>query len=303
MPELPEVETVAKQLDEVLPGRTINCVEVIREKSAQTDLQLLSEKTISQVGRRAKMVVIEFDDWDHVLLVHLKMTGQLIFDEKFQISNTKFQTNLKSQITNSKRIVGGHPTSDWVNTLPSSHTRIIIRFVDGSVLYFNDMRVFGWMKVVRSEKFKVQSEKLPPDVIDEAFTVQYLVEQLARSSRAVKLVILDQQKMGGMGNIYANDALWKAQIHPCKGANSLSLAELTALHQTMREVLGRGILLGGASESTYKHINGMGGRYQEEFLIYKREGQVCLRNGCGGVIEKLKLGGRGTYFCPVCQQL
>jgi formamidopyrimidine-DNA glycosylase len=292
MPELPEVETIARQLDQVLPDRTISKVEVLREKSARTDLSPLEGKSIKKVSRKAKTIVISFDGEDQLLLIHLKMTGQLIFQETVDWS----QESAKS------RIVGGHPTADWVRELPSKHTRIIIRFEDGSILYFNDMRVFGWMKLVDSSQWSGVSSKMPPDVVDEAFTVEYLTQSLERSSRAVKLVILDQAKIGGMGNIYANDALWLAGIDPQKPANQLTRVEVDQLHGAMVRVIRRGIELGGASENTYKHVDGLGGSYQDEFLVYKRAGLVCGKDGCAEIIDKIKIGGRGTFYCVRCQK-
>jgi formamidopyrimidine-DNA glycosylase len=201
-----------------------------------------------------------------------------------------------------KQVYGGHPTADWVRELPSKHTRIEAGFTDGSRLFFNDQRVFGWWKIVTSNQLSVISKQLPPDVVDLGFTVEYLTSVLKKSQRAVKLVLLDQSKVGGLGNIYVGDALWKAGAKPTRSAATLKRTEIQRLHRACVEVIERGIVVGGASESTYKHINGMGGKYQEEFLVYKREGKACLREGCGGVIKKITLGGRGTYFCPVCQK-
>lgn len=285
MPELPEVETIVRQLQRVLPGRTIVKVAILHTKTFEGDAQVLKNKTIESITRRAKMTLITFKNSKLILAIHLKMTGQLIF--------------VPNSAVKAKRIVGGHPTPDWIQSLPSPYTRASISFSDGSVLYFNDQRLFGWIRIMTRDWWLATSYKLPPDVIDPEFTTQYLSKVLNKSTRAVKLVILDQAKMGGMGNIYANDALWLAQINPAKPAHTLSKIEIVALHQAMQRVLFRGIELGGASESTYKHINGMGGKYQEEFLIYKKEGEECKR--CGGIIEKFKLGGRGTYWCRGCQ--
>lgn len=283
MPELPEVETISKQLNLVLKGKIFSDVEVLREKSAQTDLSKIIGKKIKKVGRLAKQIRIELEGLDETLLIHLKMTGQLVY----QNSN--------------KRVVGGHPTKDWVNKLPSSHTRIMIRFSDGSNLFFNDQRVFGWWKLVSKKDLEIIKSKLPPDVIDKRFSKEYLKNVLSRSKRAIKLVILDQQKMGGMGNIYANDALWLAKINPNKPANVLTDREIKELHKQMVKVLKEGISLGGASISDYVHVSGEGGGYQEIMRVYERGGKNCLRKKCGGKIVKEKLGGRGSYYCNKCQ--
>ena len=274
------------------------------------------------------------------LLVHLKMTGQLIFvpneddppsprlrkDEAGQlifqpraekeVRSKKYESpspssspsgrgrinTLSKSVMDMGRIYGGHPSRDWVGELPSKHTRIMIFFEDGSTLYFNDMRVFGWMKLAQQSTFNKQLATMPPDVVDDEFTSKYLASQLKRSGRAIKLVILDQQMMGGMGNIYANDALWWAGVKPTKPANKLRKGEIKALHGAMVRVLARGIETGGATISDYRQTDGMGGRYQDETPTYFRDGELCLREECGGVIEKFKLGGRGTYWCRGCQK-
>src|SRR3989344_2113938 len=187
MPELPEVETIVRQLDKALKGKVISGVEVLREKSfGGSSLELMGKK-IKKVGRKAKMVVIEFDKL--VVLVHLKMTGQLVL------------------VKGKERVVGGHPTADWVNKLPSKHTRVIINFKDGSRLFFNDMRTFGWMKIG-------DVPSMPPDVVDKEFDFNYLKSVFAKSKRAVKVIIMDQKQMGGVGNIYACDALFLAGVDP-----------------------------------------------------------------------------------------
>lgn len=283
MPELPEVETISNQLETVLKGKTFSGVKILRDKSAQTDLSLLLGKKIKKVGRLAKQIKIDLENVDETLLIHLKMTGQLVYQKS------------------KKRVVGGHPTGDWVNKLPSSHTRIVVKFDDGSMLFFNDQRVFGWWKLVSKKGLKAIKSKLPPDVIDKEFSVDYLKNILSRSKRAVKLVILDQQKMGGMGNIYANDALWMAMINPNKSANKLKNKEIINLHKQMVKVLSEGISMGGASISDYVHVSGKGGGYQDVMRVYEKEGKNCGRRECDGVIKKGKLGGRGTYYCNKCQ--
>lgn len=290
MPELPEVETIVKQLQTVLPGKVVLKIEVRREKSFRGQTDEITGLEIRRVSRKAKMMVLEFVKSEKIALVHLKMTGQLIWCEKRGIKNE-----------NERRIVGGHPTEDWINSLPSKHTRVVMKFVDGSTLFFNDMRVFGWIKIISKSQFLIFRQTLPPDVIDPEFTTKYLEGVLKKSGRPVKLVLLDQSNIGGLGNIYVNDALFLAHTKPTRRAKWLKRKEISELHKALIKVIRRGIEVGGASESTYKHINGRGGKYQEEFLIYKRNGQVCGLNGCKGVIEKIKLGGRGTYYCPKCQ--
>lgn len=290
MPELPEVETIAKQLDRVLIGKKISRIEIKKQKSFQGDVDDLVGKTISGVERRAKMIVMRFRGVEKILMIHLKMTGQLIYIEDSKTQKTK----------NSKRVVGGHPTPDWVNELPNKHTRVLIDFSDGSKLFFNDLRIFGWMKIMQNSEFGNQMSKLPPDVTDKGFSLEYFSQVLGRSGRSVKLVLIDQSHFGGIGNIYANDALYKARIDPRRKAKELSKKEVSELYRAVKEVIDLGIKYGGASIDRYVNAVGLEGKYQEHFLVYGREGEKCERDG--ETIKKIKIGARGTYYCPTCQK-
>jgi formamidopyrimidine-DNA glycosylase len=283
MPELPEVETIRRQLQVDLVGEVIDHVEVLRQKSFQGEEKELVGKEIARVERKAKMIIFRFVDWEKILAIHLKMTGQLVL--------------LKGK----KRVVGGHPTADWVGELPSKHTRVVIDFMNGDKLFFNDLRVFGWMKLLDNDHFSLIIEKLPMDVVDSDFTLEYFKKVMNGSGRALKLVLLDQAKMGGIGNIYANDALFLAKIHPQRKASSLSLKEMKKLFEVVKQVIDEGIKYGGATTADDRFVNvrGMGGKYQEHFRVYERKGEKC--RVCGAIIEKFKVGGRGTYYCPMCQ--
>jgi formamidopyrimidine-DNA glycosylase len=282
MPELPEVETIRRQLDEALVGKKVKEVMVLRDKSFGGDSKMVAGWQVESVGRRAKLLEIYFKGEKEMMIVHLKMTGQLVF------------------VDGEKRVVGGHPTADWVKELPSKHTRVVITFNDGSKLFFNDMRVFGWLKLVERDKYEKEMRKIVPDVTDEEFTWAYLESVLKKSAKAVKLVLLDQDKIGGIGNIYANDALYLAKVTPNRKANSLRKKEIQDLWKAIVEVINRGIKYGGASAANYVDTKGLGGTYQDHFLVYKKDGQVCI--GCGEKILKIKIGGRGTFYCPSCQK-
>jgi len=282
MPELPELETITTQLAKVLVGKKITSVKVLRKTSFVGNSQLLVNKTINTISRRAKMGVFEFTNWDHLLIVHLKMTGQLVFVGK-------------------TRIAGGHPTADFVNKLPSSHTRVIISFNNKSHLYFNDLRAFGWLKIISKKGWHQQTNQLPPDVIDPSFTLKYFIKIIGKSRRPIKVVIMDQTKLGGVGNIYANDALLLAKVNPILPANKLKAPQAKALHQAITKVIKKGIKYGGASYSNYIDASGKGGKYQEHFVAYGKDGSLCTL--CKSAkIKKTQLAGRGTYHCPVCQK-
>jgi len=282
MPELPEVETIRRQLNDVLVGKKISKVEVLREKSFGGDPNILKGWMVEKIDRKSKLIEIYFKSKEEMLIVHLKMTGQLVF------------------VDGKKRVVGGHPTADWVKELPSKHTRVIVSFTDGSKLFFNDMRVFGWVKMINKEKYEKEMRKTAPDVTEKEFSMEYLTGILNKSGKAIKLVLMDQEKIGGIGNIYANDALYLAKVMPNRKSNSLSPSEIKNLLASVREVINKGIKYGGASAANYVDTKGLGGTYQDHFLVYKKEGQGCKK--CGEKIQKMKIGGRGTFYCPKCQK-
>jgi formamidopyrimidine-DNA glycosylase len=314
MPELPEVETIKRQLGEVLVGQRVKTVEVKRDKSFVGESEELVGKKIVKIGRKGKMLVVETDDTDVNLLVHLKMTGQLIYQKKSNVKNQMSKTQVKIQkfkidfydhkphFQLDGRLVGGHPSASWVTALPDKYTRVVVGLEKGT-LFFNDLRVFGWMKLVTSDKLQGTLRKMPPDIIDSEVTAKWFYEKvLQRSKRAVKVVVMDSQLVGGVGNIYANDGLFEAEIDPRRAASSLRRKESDKLLSSLRKVMNKGIKYGGATASDDKFVQttGLGGKYQEHFLVYERNGEKCVR--CGGEIVKLKLGGRGTYYCSVCQK-
>jgi formamidopyrimidine-DNA glycosylase len=294
MPELPEVETITRQLRKVLVGQELKAIKISLARSFIGESQNLIHKEITNVKRLAKILIIEFEKDFPKLLIHLKMTGQLIY--QFKNRNEKLKNK------NPNRIVGGHPTNDWIANLPSKHTRVIFTFTDGSELFFNDQRTFGWIKVIKTQKeFEKETQNFNGvNPLLKSFDGKQIANLLGNSTRPIKIAIMDQKKISGIGNIYANDALFLAGILPTRTSKSLSENEWQKLSLSIQKVLKKGIKYGGASDSDYIHINGLGGSYQDHFLVYKKDGQKCSK--CSGKIIKIKLGGRGTYFCQICQK-
>jgi formamidopyrimidine-DNA glycosylase len=287
MPELPEVETIARKLNDVLPGKRIEQITLLHPKPWQgIQPSELVGYEITQVSRRAKIIrihLIKAQTSETVnILIHLKMTGQLIYLDANQ------------------RLGGGHPTADWVSELPSKHTRVQFDLSARAKLFFNDQRLFGWLRAMNDEAVETALKDLAPDVIDSSVTVEYLQPILGRRSQAIKQVIMDTTVMCGVGNIYACDALNLAQIHPERPAKSLTPTEVERLLKSAKQVINQGIELGGTTfDGKYVDIDGMAGQYQSVVRVYGREGKECLH--CQGQIAKSKLGGRGTYYCVKCQ--
>lgn len=282
MPELPEVQSLTSKLEKILPAKKFAKINIFNQKSFTGETQSLLDTQVEQVRRKAKVIIIDLDN-GLSLITHLKMTGQLIY--------------LDDQI----KLGGGHPTADWVKNLPSSHTRIEYIFADGSQLFFNDQRKFGWMRLVGEDELNQLFAKTAPDVIDQQISSRYLLDKFSRKTQAIKQAIMDNSLLAGVGNIYACDSLHLAQINPVRPAKSLSEEEVIRLTQAMKSVVNRAIELGGTTfDGKYVSIDGLAGGYQDELRVYGREGEECPR--CGASIEKIKLGGRGTYFCSICQK-
>jgi formamidopyrimidine-DNA glycosylase len=282
MPELPEVETIRRQLQIFLVGHKIIKVEVNFRKTLKDGEEYLKEGKIVAVKRIGKVLIINLDN-SYSALIHLKMTGQLLYKGP----------NLKTKNSLSEKIIGG---------VPGKHTHVIFYLDKGGILYFNDYRKFGWVKVMETKKIKENElvGKMGPEPLKD-FKLDYFKSILSKSNKPIKLTLLDQSKIAGLGNIYVNDILWLSKIDPRRKTSSLSQQEQINLFKNIGVVLKVAISKKGSSENAYVTPDGGEGSYHEHFLAYGRKGEAC-RNKCGARIEKIKLGGRGTYYCPKCQK-
>lgn len=292
MPELPEVETIRMGLEKYLIGHKITGVEVRLKKVVTGNTAHITGAKVKKVRRFGKALSIDLDNgWS--IAVHIKLTGQLIYRSTTATTGKEIAWDK----------VGGE--------LPNRWTHVIFHLDKGGTLYYNDIRQFGWIKILPTEdviKLPFVHELGPePPVVDrvrdrerERLSLERFREILAGKKTAIKALLMDQKKIGGVGNIYANDALFLAGINPRCLANSLSLSEQSKLYDAILEVLRRGLKYGGATEMNFVNALGQPGEYQEHFLVYGREGKSCRK--CGGTIEKIRLGGRGTYYCPRCQK-
>lgn len=289
MPELPEVETIKRGLNKLLPNRVIVKVNFDWPKgfpNAKVDIDnfLIGAKVV-KVKRRAKVLLIELST-GYSLVIHLKMTGQLVF------------------VGARDRWGGGHPTDSLIGKLPDKSTRITFDFEDGSHLYFNDQRKFGWVKLIPT--LEVASldfiKKLGPEPLNSQFDASQFIKRLKRKSNSrVKTAMLDQSVIAGVGNIYADEALFLAKIHPAKVIKNITDDKLKELFKSIRTVLKQSILKGGSSSRNYVNADGKRGAYLSFANVYKRDGKPCLR--CGELITKIRVAGRGTHICPNEQKL
>lgn len=288
MPELPEIETVKLGLQKYLIGHKIESIEVkIPKMFVGNPKQLIGAK-VTDIKRIGKGLIIEFDN-DYALVVHFKMTGQLVFQDKNTINLPLSQK------------VGGQ-------TLPSKYSHIIFTLDKGAMLFYNDLRQFGWMKVLKKDELMQMpffnqmgpEPKVGKDLAGKELTFDYFKAVLAKSNLVIKVILMDQKKIGGIGNIYANDALFLAKIDPRRKAKSLNKQELKKLYDAIFVVIKKSLSFGGSSDENFVNAIGQDGNYQKHALVYGKKGQKCSL--CSGIIEKIQLGGRGTYFCPACQR-
>lgn len=289
MPELPEVETVKNGLQRLLPGRQVKAVDFDWPKSfpnAEADVQqfLVGAKVV-EVKRRAKVLLVELSS-KYSLVIHLKMTGQLVFRGK------------------DERFGAGHPSSSLVGELPDKSTRVTFTFTDGTHLYFNDQRKFGWAKLMPTTEVMNLDffKKVGPEPLSADFTWQDMRERLLkRKNTNIKAALLDQSVIAGVGNIYADESLWGAKIHPSTLVRNVSDAKFKLLHKSLRDILNLSISKGGSTDSHYVDAEGKRGKYLTFANVFRREGQPCPR--CGTTIIKTRVAGRGTHLCPHCQRL
>lgn len=289
MPEGPEVETIRRGLELGIVGQVVSGVEVLWEKSFPVPADLIQAivvgARISHLGRRAKVLIIELSN-EYSLLFHLKMTGQMVLVK-----------------ADGERFAGGHPTLSMREALPDRSTKVVFEFESGDRLYFNDFRKFGWIKLVPTAEINDDPlvSRLGPEAASAEFTPRSLQFQLTRHKRApVKPIILDQSTVAGIGNIYADESLHLARLHPQRLCGSLTPTEVKRLHGAIRTIIALGIEHGGTSFSNYVNALGGKGDYLDHARVFRREGLGCPVHP-KVIIIKTKVAGRGTHTCPRCQ--
>lgn len=287
MPELPEVETVRIQLRHKLRGKTVSAVEVFHSKTVAFDEEIedkLVGKTIADIDRVGKLMVFSFlNENDLFLLAHLKMTGQFFFIEDDGVSG------------------GGHSMTEAdVRDLPNKHTRVAFYFEDGSGLYFNDMRLFGYVKLATAEETEKARAGFGPEPIAEGFDVEWFTKKLRARKTPVKAALLDQKFVAGLGNIYVDEALWRAGVRPTRRADRVTKREAAYLAAAAGEVMNESIAVGGTTFQHFVDTGGEYGNFTDYLKVFGQQGKPCPR--CGETIKKIRCAGRGTHFCPGCQK-
>jgi formamidopyrimidine-DNA glycosylase len=274
MPELPEVETIRLALEPHLVGRTFEHVEILDARLVRPFEPLavaaeLDGECVAALQRRGKYLLVRFES-GRVLLIHLRMTGSL------------------------RHAVGGNLGED-------KYRRAVVRLDDGSDVAYRDVRRFGtWQLLEPDEVNEHLARRLGREPLERTFTAKRLGARLANRRAPLKAALLDQRTVAGLGNIYVDEALWRARLHPLREAGTLDEEELQRLTTAIRQSLRAGLARQGASLRDYSTPDGSRGRAQEEFRVYGRAGEPCPR--CGTAIDKIRVGGRGTWYCPECQR-
>ena len=352
MPELPEVETVRTGLERLIVGRTLATETHDNDKSfpnLPVDVrQFLIGATVTAVRRRAKVLLIDLSN-EYTLVIHLKMTGQLVFVGAMQPSSSrkrgssedndatsedehkwipdqvgndegseaekssKNREDLLSAVqriaqddkdTSGVRFGAGHPSDSLIGRLPDKSTRVTLTFDDDTHLYFNDQRKFGWMRLMPTISVPEIDfmKKVGPEPLEDDFTGDVLYERLQRrKNTTIKAAILDQTVLAGVGNIYADESLWGAKIHPATLVKNVSKAKIRLLTAEIKFVMNLAIEKGGSTDRNYVNAEGKRGSYIDFARVFRREGEPCPR--CGTTIIKTRVAARGTHLCPVCQSV
>ncbi len=271
MPELPEVETIKKQLNAKIKGKEIGQIKVRLEKLVKYPLKkfkkLVIGAKIEKINRQAKLIIFELSN-DYCLIIHLKLTGQLIF-----------------------------------NGTENKHTHLIYSFTDGSRLLHNDLRQFGFVKVILKKELNdfLKKERFGPDPLSKKFTLKLFKELLAKRKKSrIKLLLMDQKFIAGIGNIYSDEILFEAGVNPLRQAQTLKSKEIDKIYKEIKRILILAIKKRGSSNRDYFDANGKEGNFAPLQKVYQKEGLACFK--CKTKIKRIKMGGRSVHFCPKCQK-
>ena len=294
MPELPEVETIKNDLKQKILKKRIKKVDLRLKKivkSSKKEFVLILEKnSFKNIRRRGKLLMFDLSQKNKYLLIHLRMTGQLIYQKNKEV------------------IAGGHSdrrrdeaVPRLYDDLPNKHTHVIFHFSDNSQLFFNDLRRFGVVKIVDKKELENILNNFGKEPLEKSFSLKIFQDIIKSKSENIKAFLLNQKYLAGIGNIYADEILFEAKILPGRKINSLDAKEIKKIYQAIRKILKKAVKYRGTTFYSYTDARGQKGNFTKFLKVYKREGEKCLR--CKkGIIIKTKIAGRGTRYCSKCQR-
>lgn len=285
MPELPEVETVRRDLSRLIVSLPIRAVKVVHPKPVRQApakfAAALRGRRITTIDRIGKLLILSLDTDEDFLLIHLKMTGQLIYR------------------AGQKIVAGGHSLSEPIRALPNKHTRVIITFDNGAELFFNDLRLFGYLELVGSKQLATIRAGYGIEPLTKNFTLANFRTALHGRTTSVKALLLNQKIIAGLGNIYVDEACFRAKIDPTTAANRLTPIQITKLWRACEAIIALGVKHRGTTFNHFVDGNGERGGFLPFLKVYGRACEPC--HICRTAIKKIKAAGRGTHFCPQCQ--
>lgn len=293
MPELPEVETIRLDLEKTLVAKKIVSLQILSANTVKHPKSFFNKKLLgfnfSEISRRGKLLIFKISGADNFLLIHLKMTGQLIYLEG------------KNKVAGGHSLKKGSFLEAVGGDLPNKHTRVVFNFEDNSRLFFNDLRKFGYLKIIGGEKLiKILAENYGPEPLEKKLDEKYLKQVFKNRLRPIKNLLLDQKIIAGLGNIYVDEALFLARILPVRSAKSLKGLEISNLVKAIKKVIALALKKRGTTFSDYLDSKGRKGNFSKFLKVYGRQNERCFN--CGKEILKIKLGGRGTHYCSKCQR-
>lgn len=331
MPELPEVETIKRDLEKTILNRKIVQIEIkvskIIDLPSHEFKKIVLGSKIKSIARRAKILIVHLSN-HYSLLIHLKLTGQLIYrignckisntikergrenivfpleensEPKASVRNRGFLTRYRDKNGNLRG--GGHPVPSDLTRLPNQYTRVVFTFDDKSHLFFNDLRLFGYIRLLKTEKVDeiLAGLKLGPEPLDKKFILSIFQELVNKKKGGkIKQVLMDQSFIAGIGNIYGAEICFYAKVHPTKLINKLTKEEIKKVYTAIKTILPKAISSRGSSVDTYVDAFGRQGGFVPYLTVYGRENQPC--KVCQTLIKRVKIGGRSSYFCPSCQK-
>ena len=286
MPELPEVQTIIDDLNKVILNKKIKKIDILLSKIVKgtnsSFINILKNNSFQNINRRGKYIIISLDS-GKFLIIHLRMTGQIIYIQKDNL------------------IAGGHSDQNNNFNIPNKQTHVIIYFNDQSRLFYNDQRQFGFLEIINQKGLDKIENKLGIEPLSQKFTLNYFKDLLKNKKKNIKAFLLDQKYISGLGNIYVDESLFQAHILPTRSVYSLKEKEIRDLYQAIKRVLKSAIKYRGTTFNNYIDAHGRQGNFICRLKVYGQENQKCVR--CKkGIIKKIRVAGRGTRYCPKCQK-
>ena len=296
MPELPEVQTIIDDLNKVILNKKIKKVNILLSRIVKDSndhfIKILKNTSFQNISRRGKYIIISLNSGSF-LIIHLRMTGQVIYQQGNNLIAGGHSDKNNNFLTASR-------SSGQVN-LPNRQTHLIITFNDNSQLFYNDQRQFGYLEIVDQKGLDKIKNKLGVEPLSRQFTLKYLKILLKKSKRNIKAFLLDQKHIAGLGNIYVDESLFLAHVLPTRSVDSLNKREINGLYQAIKKVLKLAIKCRGTTFNNYKDAHGRKGSFMSRLKVYGQEDKKCFQ--CRkGIIKKIRVAGRGTRYCPQCQK-